>query len=197
MNMFKRALPCFDPVRFWRHGLAVALTAPEIAKRVKLGSEDEVYITSLLHDIGIAMLAQHYPEDFERLAVLGEEGTPRSLEIEIQEFGMAHTEVAYHMAKLWRLPPLVVQGLRHHHTPPKELPDDLEPNAGRLIEVVQLADQCARRSGYSFGDFDQLDPEVPLVPSEELGITPETLDELVSQLDDPLQQLEQLYFEGT
>ena len=101
------------------------------------------------------------------------------------------------MAKLWRLPPLVIQGIRYHHTPPEKLPEDLEPDAARLIEVVQLADRCARRSGYSFGEFDQLDPEVPLVPSEGLGITTETLDEIVSQLKDPLEQLEQLYFEGT
>ena len=191
IHLFKRHLPSYDPVRFWRHALAVALAGPRIARSFGLACLDEIYVAGLLHDIGIALLVQHYPREYSRVALAASEGTREALAREAEQFGQSHPELAHTMATQWRLPSLIAQGLRHHHTPLAELPPDLGPEASSMIQVLQLADDHARRSGYSFGQVDHLDPGQQPAPG--LGLLPGEVQALVGDLAKTLEELERLY----
>jgi len=195
IHAHKRPHPHFDPVQSWRHALAVALGARKIAERLKLPLEDEVYAAGLLHDIGVGLLLQHYPAEYAAVTRGGPEGTPQTLAQEAERFGQTHAELAYHMANQWRFPPLIAQGLRYHHTPPGELPADLDAQARRLIEVVQLADGYARRSGYSLAEVDRLEPDLPLPQPVELDLSPAEVAELLEGLRPVLAELESTFFQ--
>jgi len=196
IQMFKRRLPGFDPVRFWRHALAVALAGRKVAARIHLDCQDEVYISGLLHDTGIALLVQHFPEEFQLVVAAGSEGKAEYLKREERVFGLAHPEVGFNMVQNWRLPDLVRVGIRFHHTLPDELPRDLDPQGRRLIEVIQFADEYARRKGYSFSEIDQMDPEAPFQGARALGLKSGEMGELEVELDRTISELESLYFEG-
>ena len=77
-----------------------------------------------------------------------------------------------------------------------QLPPDLPPQAPSLIEVVQLADRFARRSGYSFGEMDRLDPAEPLPTAETLNLPPELLPEILGDLERTIAEFEHVHFEA-
>ncbi len=195
IQIFKRRLPGFDPIRFWRHALVVALAGRKTAERIQLQYQDEAYIAGLLHDIGIALLVQHFPEEFENVMVPGHEGFKENLSREEGEFGHAHPEVGFNMVQNWRLPELVRIGIRYHHMAPEALPGDLDPEAHRLIQVVQFADEYARRNQYAFSEFDEIDASSPSSAEASLGLGPEEINALSEDLSKSIHELESLYFE--
>jgi two-component system cell cycle response regulator len=195
INIFKKNLPGFDPARFWRHALAVALVAEKAAQRLGFAFPDEVYICGLLHDTGVALLIQHYPEEFSQVASPECEGTPVELLREEEVFGQAHPEVGFSMANHWRLPALIGTGIRYHHTPPEGLPPKLEPEGRQLITVVQFADAYARRSGHSFAEMDRLDPNAPLPELKLPGLDGAGLAALMGDLDHSIVELGKLFLD--
>jgi HD-like signal output (HDOD) protein len=196
IQIFKRRPTGYDPVRFWHHALAVALAGRKIAERIHLPFQDEVYIAGLLHDIGLPLLVERFPKEFARVASPGSEGLPAALALEEEAFGQTHPELGYSLASHWRLLPLVSGGLRHHHTPPAQLPVDLDREGRMLILVVQLADGYARRFGYPFSDADRLDPLLPLEPAPELALDAAELEGVVGKLDQAIAELEPLFSRG-
>ena len=233
IQIFKRSLPGFDPIRFWRHALSCALAGRKVSEHVGLPFQDEVYIVGLLHDTGMALMIQHFPQDFARIAggappapagkpaapppqavpaaapvpgpaagaasvAAGQtfpEGSPQELGLEREAFGQHHPEVGFNLATHWRLPPLVGAGIRWHHASAEELPPDLEPDARRLIGVIQFADFYARRSGHSFAEFDRIDPAAPLPDLSHLGLVTADLGTLVGDLEQSVSEMELLFLD--
>ena len=193
INIFKRNLPGFDPASFWRHALAVALAGQKVAEHLKLPCHDEVYITGLLHDTGVALLIQHYPEEFSGIASPRSEGMPEEIKQEEEEFGQAHPEVGFNLAGHWRLPALIGTGIRYHHTPIDQLPPKIEPEARQLVEVVQFADTFARRSGHAFAEMDRLDPSTPLPELRSSGLDSGSVPALMGDLDKSVAELGKLF----
>ncbi len=195
IQVFKRRQPGFDPIRFWSHSLAVATIGRRIAEASRSPLLEDVYIAGLLHDTGIALLAQHYPEEFARLSLPGSEGTPAALALEEEEFGQAHPEVAYHLASQWRLAPAVALGLRHHHTDAARLPPDIQPEARLLIELVQYSDLYARAAGHSFSEADRLDSVRTPPPPAVSGLDAQAMEALCGELDHSIQELRAIHLD--
>lgn len=195
INLFKKKTPSFDPFLFWRHALSVALAGPRIAQRLSFALADDVYITGLLHDVGIALLVQHFAEDYHRLSPPSEEGTPAAIARECETFGCAHPEVGFRVATAWRLPPLVSSGLRFHHTEPEALPEDLPADERRLIEILQVADGFVRRAGFHFSEHDRLEPSHPFPQLERVGLTFDEVTQAVGNLAHALQEFESTFLD--
>ncbi len=196
IQIFKRQLPGFDPVRFWRHALSVAMAGKKIAERLSVPFQDEVYIAGLLHDTGVALMVQHFPSDYVAVAAPATEGLPDAIAHEAETFGLAHPEVGFNMAQHWRLPAMVALGIRHHHTPPAEIPADLDPDTRRLVEVIAFSDCYARRAGHHFADVDLLAPAAPLPLVAGLAADEESMASLAAELEQSIGELEGLFLEG-
>jgi len=194
IQIFKRSIPGFDPLRFWRHSLSVAMVGQKVAEKIRLGFPDEVYIAGLLHDTGIALMVQHYPAEYAKVALPGTEGLPETLARETETFGLSHTEVGFNLASHWRLPSMVGLGIRHHHTT-AELPREIDPDTRKLIDLVRFADGFARRAGFSFAEVDHLDPAAPLPEFPDIGLDPETLQAAAMGLEQSIQDMESLFLE--
>ena len=61
-----RRLPDRDRERFWRHSIAVATGARQLAVRQHLAAEhtEEVFVAGLLHDIGKLIFLEYFPEAY-------------------------------------------------------------------------------------------------------------------------------------
>jgi putative nucleotidyltransferase with HDIG domain len=118
----------------WRHSIAVAYTAGEIAAAVGSDAPDSAYMAGLLHDVGKIIL-DPYVRDRK---VLFDNYTATYPEKPLQDaeraiLGFDHAVIAAILCDNWNLPRAISFGIRHHHQP---------SSAGdhQLSHIVHLAD---------------------------------------------------------
>lgn len=89
--------------RCWRHNLATALAASEIADRWNIDAET-AYTFGLLHDIGRMGLLVAFPKSYVEIADVANCGTESLCCLELSAYGFDHREVGAWIAVQWNLP---------------------------------------------------------------------------------------------
>ena len=124
---------------FWAHSAAVGLAAQYLGHESPLcGPVDtsDLYMAGLLHDVGILVLDQFFPERFrEVLTVSGDFDLPL-WKLEAMVLGMDHGEIGGLLLGSWSLPKAITGLVTHHHHPataPQQLQD-----ACRLTEAAEI-----------------------------------------------------------
>ena len=104
-----------DGRRFWEHALAVGTTSRLIAAKRGERETERHFVAGLLHEIGLAVMAQQQPALVAaNLAKAAEAQQPLSM-IERRDLGYDHAEVGGAVIEHWRLPPALVETTTHHH----------------------------------------------------------------------------------
>jgi putative nucleotidyltransferase with HDIG domain len=171
----------FDRVEFWKHALAVACAARQLARvRRELGIDPEdAYVAGLLHDLGKVALATVFPKAYDRIVVQGNQARDDIADHERAVLGADHTVAGRRVAERWRLPRNLQETIWLHHLAADALP----PSVGQpaLIGMVQLADTLAReqRIGYS---GNHIFYEISSRLAERLGFTAAHLEAVVGAL---------------
>jgi putative nucleotidyltransferase with HDIG domain len=104
----------------WRHSVACSVVAGtlELAPECAEADLGGAHVAGLLHDVGKAALAQHFPEVFaEVLRVVQEQGTTGVQAEEMVMNGVNHAMVGAWLAEQWDLPPALVEAIALHHSP--------------------------------------------------------------------------------
>ena len=121
---------------FWKHALATAVIARDIARAMDYAQPEEAYLAGLLHDVGrLALLAaapeeygtNFYAEDDEKLC-----------EVEQRALEICHTEAGAWVVERWNLDSFMADAILYHHEPAARV-DAAHP----LIRIVHLAHQLA------------------------------------------------------
>lgn len=137
--------------RCWRHNLATALVASELAAWSRQDS-GEAYTAGILHDIGrVAMIASD-PSRYLRLLSRSTAQPAPLCELEQQVYGFDHAEAGRWLAARWMLPPSLQQAIGLHHgagDPPSE-----------TVALLRFACRIAGSLGFaaSGGSEDTGDP---------------------------------------
>jgi HD-like signal output (HDOD) protein len=98
----------------WRHSLACALIAEELAMAGWI-DKDSAYTAGLMHDVGRLALAVLLPKEYAAL-LESHKGSARSiLEPERELFGFDHCEAGRHLVADWKLPPAFTVIVSDHH----------------------------------------------------------------------------------
>ena len=149
----------------WRHSIAVACTASEIAGAVASDAFDSAYMAGLLHDVGKIILDPYVQERkvlFNHYYANHPGKTVQDAECDI--LGFDHAVIAAILCGNWNLPRSIAFGIRHHHQP---------SFAGdhQLSHIVHLADYITIQAGLgaagkaSFQELDEISRSmVPLDP---------------------------------
>ena len=143
--------------RCWRHNLATALAASEIASRWNIDSET-AYVYGLLHDIGRLGLLVAFPKSYVEIADIANSGNQSLSQLELAAFGFDHREVGTWIAVQWNLPPDVVDVCLSHGV-------DGNP-VTPISKLVSEACRIANRIGFSVSerllgeDPDELDHRI-------------------------------------
>jgi putative nucleotidyltransferase with HDIG domain len=121
----------FQPKEFWLHSIASAYVARALASRVKELSAENAFVMGLLHDIGKAVLFQHFPETYTTVLEASAEKNLPLFEVEQQMMKIDHAEVGGIVAESWDLPTPLVRAIQLHHTP-----DDAEEGYESFVTNV-------------------------------------------------------------
>jgi putative nucleotidyltransferase with HDIG domain len=114
----KKTSPGLDMEGFWRHSLAVGVSAKLLAKKRRIDSKitEEYFTSGLLHDIGkIPLNAIFSSEYMLMVSAADRERKPLSL-AEENALGMNHCEAGAMIAAAWKLNGTVGDTIIHHHS---------------------------------------------------------------------------------
>jgi len=120
----------------WRHSLATALLAKDLAKG-STTSEDVAYTAGILHDLGRLALAMAFPTRYSEFVMNPEPTSLATLEAERELFGIDHCQAGEMLMSRWNIPRNLVAVAAQHH----DLPRGNDPSVLTLVRYgCRLAD---------------------------------------------------------
>lgn len=141
--------------RFWETSALVARLSAELARRLRCAKPDIAYTFGLFHDCGIPLLMKRFPETREVLAKANAETERSFTAIEDELLGTNHAIVGYFLARRWRLPEFIVQGILYHHDYSMLKEDSPVSDESRaLIALCVLAEHIMRRHAADHEEYE-------------------------------------------
>lgn len=122
-----------DLARFWRHSLYSAIIGKHLAEKIPNVSEDEAYLSGLLHDIGRLALRVNYPDQYKGIFD-SKDSQAYLLFEESRVFGTNHCEVGSLLVKDWHVGTFLQDAIAFHHKP-----SELLEQTSTLVKIVHLS----------------------------------------------------------
>jgi putative nucleotidyltransferase with HDIG domain len=161
---------------FWEHSLGCAVAAGAIAKVTGRANPEEATAAGLLHDLGKVVLYKQLPDAFVHIVETAADTGRTFLEVEREELGTDHGEVAGWLVEKWRFPACLGEPITWHHAPSRA-------RAARdETAIVHVANALVRALGYGSGGDRRLAPIDPTAWAR-LALTPDTLDAILERFD--------------
>jgi HD-like signal output (HDOD) protein len=161
---------------FWEHSLGCAVAAGAIAKTTGRGNPEEVTAAGLLHDLGKVVLYKQLPDAFVHVVETAAATKRSFMEVEREELGTDHGEIAGWLVEKWRFPACLAEPIMWHHAPARAR------TARDETAIVHVANALIRALGYGSGGDRRL---APIDPSawDRLALTPDVLDAILDRFD--------------
>ncbi len=136
----------FDYDFIWRRVVTSAVAAETIVKRFKLRFAD-AFVTALLMDIGVILIADSRPEEYEQ--VLGDSSLHGAAMVKAEQkiFGFDHNQVGMEFLKEWGLPESIYLPIGHRNEKDKCPPEFLE-----AVKILRISDIISKLYHYG-NDF--------------------------------------------
>lgn len=144
----KPMLTTYSGKSLWQHSIRCAVGCQIMAKGLGMWDPDEAFVVGLLHDIGKTVMETYDRNRVKELFRLVSMGAD-SMYMEQQLFGFLHTEAGAALAAKWKLPQVIVDCIRYHHTP-----QDCDDIA--LSQIVYVANILTQEND----EYPVFDPEV-------------------------------------
>jgi putative nucleotidyltransferase with HDIG domain len=154
--------PGFDLERYWRHSVAVALCARNMARTLRLDA-DVAFTAGLLHDLGRLALASQASARLAETLRRRDELDCAMLEAERATLGTDHATLGAQVAVRWHFGPAIVDVIRLHHEPPAA------PRV-TVTDIVHIADGIAHALDVA-GDPDEMVPPLDPTAWNRAGLT--------------------------
>ncbi len=143
--------------------IAVAQFAERIAKSEHLSKSqsDDCFLAGMLHTIGILILQQIFPDEFDNLLRNIKQSGKTLIEAETEQFGTNHDAVAAYILGLWGLPSDLIGALAFHNHPSEYPCEALTPlvivhaadallqehKNSSIVTRIELDDACSKQPG--------------------------------------------------
>ncbi len=94
----------FSRNQLWKHSVAVATMAKLIMRMEFAESGDFIYVAGLLHDFGLLIIDQVFPEELEKILELMKNKNAYILDVTEEVFGFNHIELTTMLIESWNFP---------------------------------------------------------------------------------------------
>ncbi len=128
----------FDRDKYWRRSIYAATSARVIAQRCGVFQSEEVFLATLLADIGQLVLDRVMTAQYAKVHARIKSHHDLAA-IEQTELGTTHAAVGALVAEIWKLPPLLSAPIAYHHKPASVPEQTIKP----IVDVVHTASLCA------------------------------------------------------
>jgi putative nucleotidyltransferase with HDIG domain len=152
----------FSENDLWYHSVVVATALKELTRRFgEKKNSDSFFIIGLLHDIGIVILDQFFPNQFR--VVLDELNNMERCNIHIVEksvLGIDHGEIGAMLLERWKFPPEVRYPIAVHHQ--ETIPEGInvyDVSMLRVADILSHEIDSRKRDG---------NPELPSIDEKDL-----------------------------
>ncbi len=170
---------------FWRHSLAVGLTARLLAMERRLPKPDKFFVAGLLHDVGRLVLMLQAPESARAVFELYQRERILLRDAEKKILGFDHQQIAAELLQSWSYPAALVQAVAFHHTPDSSV-------AKLEASVVHIADHLVNAMGIGSSGEQFVSPLDDKAWAT-LGLSSEILARLIEAVDEQILAVEEAF----
>lgn len=117
---------------FWKHSLAAAVLARDLAKATQYPQVEEAYLAGLLHDVGRLALLAAAPDDYSPIFQITD--CERLCDTEQASLHISHAEAGAWLIERWEMDSFLADAVLYHHEVPARV-----LTAHPLIRIVHLA----------------------------------------------------------
>ena len=182
-QMFRGSALCdgFTAKDLWTHCIAVGVSARDLARQMKMLIADEAFLAGMIHDMGILISLQLYPEQLREVCEAARNGED-FCEAERRIIGFDHQQLGMGLAEHWKFPRPCQLVAGYHHQP-----QALADQSRHLVMLVFVADTicCQSKHGFNLTAKDQQlsDERLSEMRIDPLAVaqTKARLDELVAE----------------
>ena len=173
---------------FWKHSLAVGVTAKLIAKKHRIPVEqvEGYFIAGLLHDIGKIPMTDKFSDEYNQIIDLSKEKHQALNISEIEVLGTDHSTVGKLIADNWHLGDDISDTIFCHHSI-----GTYDGDFKSMVFVVTLADYLVNTLGIGFSGNvcpGHVDPVVRDFLGDRHDITDDKLDEVVEEIHSEIEK---------
>jgi signal transduction histidine kinase/HD-like signal output (HDOD) protein len=154
---------------FWRSSLTCAHTAEALARLTGYPSEEEAFLTGLIHKVGQLALLSYAAVSYTRI-LMGATSQQALIESEREQFGTTSPEVGAMLLETWGLDSFLGDAVLYQCQPAESILD-----ASPLVKLINISHKLGEGEWYG-GD---LTPEVDLL----FGLGRPMLDELLAEVE--------------
>jgi HD-like signal output (HDOD) protein len=164
---------------FWHQSLSCAIASTYIAKHCGQRATERFFILGLLHNIGSLVLYQTLPELSKQALMAARFDNEPMHQAEKRIIGFDHSEVGRALSQTWRLPPLIGEVIRFHHSP---LEAKSFPTETAIVHLADIIVGIARQGE---------DSTVPIEPEawDLLQLNTDVLPDILHQMNKQLENI--------
>lgn len=181
----KRISEHFSAQDLWRHSVAVAVGARNLAKcSPHPAMPDEIFVAGLIHDIGLLVERQAFPDKFSEVIKRCGEQETGFLDCEREVIGADHQAFGVGLTTNWKFPRHLRAAVGFHHNA-----EVLSVELRNLATLIQLADVLACQLQVGFY-LTARNSQVTTEMLETLALTPEQVEEVSRTLPEQVSDAE-------
>jgi len=185
-TMGTRSVEALDMSYFWRRSLSCSVVASSLAAAVAPRLREEAFISALLADIGITILAQAIPT---RYSTIAEQFSPHGRRTEAQQeldaIDATHGEVSAMVLQHWSLPETITTAVNLHQSS-----NPGEGDSATIARIINASDRLAKLL-CEIPDVEEV-AAVCGEATELIGVEPEVLADLLSTVERDIEELAEI-----
>jgi HD-like signal output (HDOD) protein len=135
----------FTSKHLWQHSLACGVFCKMIAQQKKMENTDEMFVAGLMHDLGIIVEKQVYPDELSTVIEKTFDTNANLCQVEQEILGADHQTFGTALATKWKFPHLFQLSTGYHHQPLKAS-EQYRP----ITSIIHLADVLAYKKQIGF-----------------------------------------------
>ncbi|HEY8748525.1 MAG TPA: HDOD domain-containing protein [Tepidisphaeraceae bacterium] len=129
----------FDYNRFWRQSLTAAVASRLLARQVLPKLAEEAFVAGLLSDIGTLVMHRVLGREYDELLEKSRGNQIELVRLSLEKFDLEHAQVGGMLAEHWKLPEVLVEPIRQHHSLA-----DKNAAPTNLVVIVHTSVLCAQ-----------------------------------------------------